>query len=264
MVQVEREYRIGEWRVHVHDVADDQWCAFMAAQHTGGECPRHLQLADILCGDLIELRIALVVVGDRRHYHVCRILLHLDQVFARRGLRGCGSHHQLGRKQCARREPDPRQSLPHWFLPCCTCQRWATLMPTEHSVHLGRGFSGHVSRQTVLSSLLSGTYRDERPPSQLRTSAEAGTCGNHMPFAEAGKSRHREQICQTARIAMFGWRHHYANVDQPARRQTTGLPAICLMFASLLVLLSRHCGSPGRDTSCCARKSLTVTMCISA
>jgi quinoprotein relay system zinc metallohydrolase 2 len=55
-----------------------------------------------------------------------------------------------------------------------------------------------------------------------------------MPFAEAGKSRHREQICQTARIAMFGWRHHYANGDQPARRQTTGLPAICLMFASLL------------------------------
>ena len=33
MVQVEREYRVGEWRVHVHDAADNQWSAFMAAQH---------------------------------------------------------------------------------------------------------------------------------------------------------------------------------------------------------------------------------------
>ena len=34
---------------------------------------------------------------------------------------------------------------------------------------------------------------------------------------------------------MFGWRHHNANVDQPARRQTTRLPAICFVMAALLV-----------------------------
>ena len=36
----------------VHDVADHQRTAFMATQNAGRKRPRHLQLADIIGGDL--------------------------------------------------------------------------------------------------------------------------------------------------------------------------------------------------------------------
>ena len=64
MIEIKREDGVGEWRVHVHDVADDQRRAFMPAQHAGRECPRDLQLADIAGVDLVERGIALVIVGD--------------------------------------------------------------------------------------------------------------------------------------------------------------------------------------------------------
>ncbi len=43
---------------------------------------------------------------------------------------------------------------------------------------------------------------------------------------------------------MFGWRHHNANIDQPARRRTTGLPAICLVIATLPVLCTGVAAAP--------------------
>ncbi len=43
---------------------------------------------------------------------------------------------------------------------------------------------------------------------------------------------------------MFGWKHHYANVDQAARRPATGLRAICLVICTLLLRLAGVAAAP--------------------
>ena len=80
--------------MQIHHVADHQRRTLVAAQHAGGEGPRRLQLADILRGDLIQRRIALVVVGDGRHHHIGGIGLRLDQIVAVGALGGGGFDHQ--------------------------------------------------------------------------------------------------------------------------------------------------------------------------
>jgi len=82
MVEVQREHRIGERRVDVHNVTDHKRCTFMPAQHTGGKRPSDLQLTDVVRVDLVEFGIALVVVGDRWHHHIRRVRLHLHQIAA--------------------------------------------------------------------------------------------------------------------------------------------------------------------------------------
>ena len=118
------------------DVADDQRCAFVAAQHAGGERPRHLQLADVLRGDLIERGIALVVVGDGRHHHVLRIRLHLHKVVSGRAVQRRCADQQAGRHKCGCREPNSRRSASHRSLPFCSRSRW-TIRGSVHQLHPG-------------------------------------------------------------------------------------------------------------------------------
>ncbi len=110
MVEVECEYRIRERAVHVHDVANDQRAALVAAQHAGRERPGHLQLADVLRVDLLELRVAMVRVVAGRHHPLFRVLRHLDEVVI--GLSRAGGARR-GYAQ-ARREQD----IAHWYPPC--------------------------------------------------------------------------------------------------------------------------------------------------
>ncbi len=71
---------VRERRVDVHDVADDQRAAFMAAQHAGREGPGNLELAHVLRVDLVELGIAGIGIVAGRHNPVFRVLRHLDQL----------------------------------------------------------------------------------------------------------------------------------------------------------------------------------------
>jgi hypothetical protein len=102
-VEIQRIDGVGERRVQVHHVADYQGFALVATQHAGRECPGDLQLADVLGRDLIERRIAIIIIGDGWHHHIRRVLLHLEQIVAARGRRirrrlGIGtSYHQCGR-----------------------------------------------------------------------------------------------------------------------------------------------------------------------
>jgi hypothetical protein len=73
----------------VHDVADNQRAALVAAQNASRERPRHLQLADIVGRDLLELGETLVGVIARRHHPFLRVLRHLDQFFV--GVSSAGS-----------------------------------------------------------------------------------------------------------------------------------------------------------------------------
>jgi hypothetical protein len=72
---------VRERRMDVHHVADDERPTFVAAQHAGREGPGDLELADIGCGDLIQLRIACVGVVTGRHHPVFWVLRHLVQLF---------------------------------------------------------------------------------------------------------------------------------------------------------------------------------------
>ena len=56
--QVDREDFVRKRRVDVERVADDEWTAFMTAQHTGGECPRDLQATDVGLVDLRQLAVS--------------------------------------------------------------------------------------------------------------------------------------------------------------------------------------------------------------
>ena len=72
---------VWERRMDVHDVADDERPAFMAAQHAGREGPGDLELADIGCVDLIQFRVACVGVVAGGHHPIFRVLRHLAQLF---------------------------------------------------------------------------------------------------------------------------------------------------------------------------------------
>ena len=67
----------------IHHVADDQRPAFVAAQNAGRERPRHLQLADVVGRDLLELRVTLVSVIARRHHPILWVLRHFYEFFVR-------------------------------------------------------------------------------------------------------------------------------------------------------------------------------------
>ena len=57
----------------IHDVADDERRAFVAAQNAGREGPGRRQLADVVGGDLIEFRIARIGVVAARHHPLLRV-----------------------------------------------------------------------------------------------------------------------------------------------------------------------------------------------
>ena len=67
-LEVEGIDDVGERSMNVHDIADHERRAFMAAQHAGRERPRHLQVLDVVPVDLVELRVALVrIVTGLQH-----------------------------------------------------------------------------------------------------------------------------------------------------------------------------------------------------
>ena len=68
---------VWERRMDIHNVADDERAAFVAAQHAGREGPGHLELADILCVDLVQLGIEGIGVVARGHHPIFRVLRHL-------------------------------------------------------------------------------------------------------------------------------------------------------------------------------------------
>jgi hypothetical protein len=55
----------------------------VAAQDTGREGPRHLQLADVVGRDLLELRVPMVGVIAGRHHPLFRVLRHFDEFVVR-------------------------------------------------------------------------------------------------------------------------------------------------------------------------------------
>src|SRR5262249_38145102 len=79
VLQVERVHWVRERPMHIHDVADDQRVTFMPTKNPGRERPRHLQLADIVGSDLLELGVALVGIISCRHHPIFWVLRHLDQ-----------------------------------------------------------------------------------------------------------------------------------------------------------------------------------------
>ena len=60
VVEVEREDGVGERRMNIHHVADDQRRAFVTAQHAGRERPGRRELVDVIGVDLLEFRVARV------------------------------------------------------------------------------------------------------------------------------------------------------------------------------------------------------------
>jgi hypothetical protein len=78
--------------MHVHDIADHQRRALVAAQHAGGHGPRHLHLTDVARIDLLEFAVAMIgiVAGlDRPVRRLAHDLLEI--VRRRRAARPCGN-----------------------------------------------------------------------------------------------------------------------------------------------------------------------------
>ena len=90
----------------VHDVADHQRPALVAAQDAGREGPRHLQLADVVGRDLFELRVPMVGVIACRHHPFFRVLRHFDEFIVR--LSSAGS------ERCNGAEAGCDQEIAHW------------------------------------------------------------------------------------------------------------------------------------------------------
>src|SRR3984893_11570510 len=95
--------------MHIHDVADHQRTAFMAAQNAGRECPRNLQPADILGSDLLELGVTLIGIIPGRHNPVFWVLRHLHElVVCMGGPRG----EDRGSTQAGRKQKSAHRNLP--------------------------------------------------------------------------------------------------------------------------------------------------------
>ena len=94
VVEVERVDRIRERSMDVHDVADHERPAFVAAQNAGRKRPRHLQFAHVCGGDLLELRVTVVGVISCRHHPLFWVLRHFDEFIV--GMSGAHSEHRYG------------------------------------------------------------------------------------------------------------------------------------------------------------------------
>src|SRR6266446_8606345 len=110
VVEVERVDRVRERPMDVHDVADHERPAFVAAQNAGRKRPRHLQFADVCGGDLLELRVTVVGVISCRHHPIFRVLRHFYEFIV--GMSGAHSEDRYGAH--ASRE----QEIAHRYPPC--------------------------------------------------------------------------------------------------------------------------------------------------
>jgi hypothetical protein len=83
-VEVEGVDVVGEGRVDVHHVVDDQRSALVPAKHAGREAPRDPQVLDVVLVDLSELAVAPVCEVACRHYPFFGIGLHFQECIVRR------------------------------------------------------------------------------------------------------------------------------------------------------------------------------------
>ena len=85
IVEVQRIHDVGEWRMNIHDVANHQRSAFVAAQHASGEGPLDLQVLHIVLVDLVQLGVARIGVVTRRHRPVLGVRCQLGQILVSPG-----------------------------------------------------------------------------------------------------------------------------------------------------------------------------------
>ena len=102
LAEVERKDVVRERRVHVHHVADDERRTLVPAQDAGREGPGHLQVADVLGVDLVELRVAGVGVVAGLDRVVRRVADRLD-------------HAVVGERRNARRRQQRRHAWQETF-----------------------------------------------------------------------------------------------------------------------------------------------------
>src|SRR5262249_9427449 len=89
---------------------DHEGPAFMATQNARRERPRHLQFADIVGGDLLELGVALVGIVSCRHHPIFWVLRHSDQLIV--GVSSARNKDRYGAHASA------EQEIAHRYPPC--------------------------------------------------------------------------------------------------------------------------------------------------
>src|SRR5919109_4085938 len=153
IIQVERKHWVWERPMHIHDVADDEWSPFMAAQNASRKRPCHLQLANILGGDLFELGVTLVGIVSCPHHPIFWVLRHSDQltVGVSRGARTKDRYdaHACGEQEIAHRYPPCDSTAGDDGIHCAA---------SRHPFH-GRA-SGSVSQRNGAHFALTPGYED--------------------------------------------------------------------------------------------------------
>src|SRR5262245_34040249 len=125
--------------MHIHDVADDERSTFMATQNAGRKRPRHLQVADVLSGDLLELRVTLVGIISCRHHPIFWILRHSDQLIV--GMSSARSEDRYGAQASGEHE------IAHQYPPCDSTA--GDRRTSTRSAASGHPFNGKSFRQRV-------------------------------------------------------------------------------------------------------------------
>src|SRR5215467_7527391 len=108
IVEIECVDWVRERPMDVHDVAYHERPTFVATQNASRKRPCHLQFPDIIGGDLLELRVALVGIISCRHHPIFWVLRHSDQLIV--GMSGarnedCYGAHASGEQETAHRNP---------------------------------------------------------------------------------------------------------------------------------------------------------------
>src|SRR5262249_54612397 len=146
--------------MHIHDVADDERSAFMATQNAGRKRPRYLQVADVLSGDLLELRVPLVGIISCRHHPVLWVLRHSDQLIV--GMSRARSEDRYGAHASG------EQEIAHRYPPCDSAagdrRKSTRCAPSRHPLD-GKSFRQRVTAQRGARHVSFGTYA---PPSLRR------------------------------------------------------------------------------------------------
>ena len=88
VVEIEGEDGVGEGRIKIHCVADDERRALVAAQNAGRKGPCRRQLVHVGGGYLIELREGRAGEVAARHHPLLRVVLKLSQFVVREGVPG--------------------------------------------------------------------------------------------------------------------------------------------------------------------------------
>src|SRR6476660_233285 len=110
VVEIERVDRVRERPMDIHDVADHERSTFVATQDASRERPCHLQFADIIGGDLLELGVALVGIISCRHHPALWVLRHFDEIIV--GMSSARSEDRYGAHASA------EQEIAHRYPPC--------------------------------------------------------------------------------------------------------------------------------------------------